>query len=203
MQANDRKSSKQPVAGSNPAGGVSVRACLFSQEALLQQAFGLPGSAGSCSPVPGCEKDLLTGQRSRKGMFGSVAASCGPSADSGGTLHEAGPRTTALLSTGMTAGARSGRVAKALPETAAHAEGSGGSEEGQGARGGTGRARDGTGCSIKQCVTVSNHISITLIRNYTKIGFMPKIGREWTRVRVGKNRPSLRFSASGQIIYNS
>jgi hypothetical protein len=86
---------------------------------------------------------------------------------------------------------------------AAHAEGSGGSEEGQRARDGTGRSRDGTGCSIKQCVSVRNEIIIILIRNYTKTGLIPKIGREWARVIVWKNRPNLRFSASGQIIYNS
>ena len=68
--------SKQPVAGSNPAGGVGIRACLFSPEALLLQAFKLRGlgqlllildrlrATPSPSPaVPGWVVPLLGGVR--------------------------------------------------------------------------------------------------------------------------------------------
>ena len=85
--ANDCKPSKQPVDGSNPSGGVSVGVWLFSQKALLQQAFGLTGFARFCSPEPGWEKDrlayLLSFQRSRNGMVCSAAASCGPAIKGG------------------------------------------------------------------------------------------------------------------------
>jgi len=50
---------------------------------MLQKALGLTAFAGRCSPVPGCEKDFLTCQLSRNGMFRSVAACFGPSAKGG------------------------------------------------------------------------------------------------------------------------
>ena len=45
LQANDRKSSKQSVDGSNPSGGVSIRAYFLGPKAFLALAFALTAFA--------------------------------------------------------------------------------------------------------------------------------------------------------------
>lgn len=50
--------------------------------------------------MPGCEKDLLTCQRSRNGMFCSVAGSCGPSV--GGAAEAAGRSRISGVGSGFT-----------------------------------------------------------------------------------------------------
>jgi hypothetical protein len=64
------ESSKQPVDGSNPSGGVSVGGLIIQPRSLAGTGF---------RAVRLC-RVILTCQRSRNGMFCSAAASCGPSA---------------------------------------------------------------------------------------------------------------------------